>query len=105
MFGGLRGDEWTYCSPFAPSASTNCFPRFSLMAAIVTLALEYVGVVYDDVPMRARHYPFSAKLEAIKAPSPEAPPVTSTDLSRKMEKSKILVRSAICLIMAFDTLC
>lgn len=47
-------------------------------------------------------YPFSAKLVAIRAPNPDAPPVISTVLSLKIERSKCLDRSATSVMMAFN---
>ena len=45
-------------------------------------------------------YPFSAKLVAINAPKPDAPPVTSTVFPFKTDKSKVLDRSAMGPMMA-----
>lgn len=47
------------------------------------------------------NYPFSARLAAIKAPKPEAPPVTIADLSFKIERSKVFDMSATGVILSY----
>ena len=65
------------------------------MSAMATQALQCVGSVrVYDVVDQSMSYPFSANLVAINAPKPDAPPVTMTDLSLKMERSSTLDRSA-----------
>lgn len=52
--------------------------------------------------LNLKSYPFSARLVAIKAPKPDAPPVTSADLFLKIERSKVLDRSATGVMMALN---
>ena len=90
----------TYWSPFLPNASTRSLATFSLISAMVTLALHVVGLWHTKSLNGLRPYPFSAKLVAIKAPKPDAPPVTRTHLSLNMERCKVFDRSAMGVMIA-----
>ena len=67
---------------------------------MVTLALHVVGLWYTKSLNVLRPYPFSAKLVAIKAPKPDAPPVTRTLLSLNVERCKVFDRSAMGVMIA-----
>ena len=49
----------------------------------------------QDKTINSKLYPFSANLVAIRAPRPDAPPVTIADLFLRSDKFRVFDRSAI----------